>query len=93
MFFFLTGTDEHGQKIERAAKENNKTPLIFCNEISKTFLDLTKTLNLSNNDFIRTTEERHKKSGIFLKKKVKFICLNIQDGIQYPMKLFIMMMN
>ena len=61
--FFLTGTDEHGQKIERAAKENNKTPLIFCNEISKTFLDLTKTLNLSNNDFIRTTEERHKKSA------------------------------
>ena len=61
--FYLTGTDEHGQKIERAAKENNKTPLIFCNEISKTFLDLTKTLNLSNNDFIRTTEERHKKSA------------------------------
>ena len=61
--FYLTGTDEHGQKIERAAKENGKEPLVFCDEISKTFKDLTQTLNLSNNDFIRTTEERHKKSA------------------------------
>ena len=62
--FYLTGTDEHGQKIERAAKKNNKDPLAFCDEISKTFKDLTKTLNLSNDDFIRTTEERHKRSAI-----------------------------
>ena len=61
--FFLTGTDEHGQKIERAAKEQKKDPLEFCNEISKTFKDLTKILNLSNDDFIRTTEVRHKKSA------------------------------
>ncbi len=61
--FFLTGTDEHGQKIERAAKKNNSDTLKFCDEISKTFRDLTKTLNLSNNDFIRTTEERHKISA------------------------------
>ena len=61
--FFLTGTDEHGQKIERAAKENNKKPLEFCNQISQTFKDLAKTLNLSNNDFIRTTETRHIKSA------------------------------
>ena len=60
--FFLTGTDEHGQKIERAAKEQKKDPLEFCNEISKTFKDLTKILNLSNNDFIRTTEKRHYKA-------------------------------
>ena len=62
--FYLTGTDEHGQKIERAAKKNNKDPLAFCDEISKTFKDLTETLNLSNDDFIRTTEERHKRSAI-----------------------------
>ena len=62
--FYLTGTDEHGQKIERAAKDQNKDPLTFCDEISKTFKNLTTTLNLSNNDFIRTTEERHKKSAI-----------------------------
>ena len=61
--FYLTGTDEHGQKIERAAKEKNKDPLIFCDEISKTFKDLTIALNLSNDDFIRTTETRHKKSA------------------------------
>ena len=78
--FYLTGTDEHGQKIERAAKENNKDPLAFCDEISKTFKDLTETLNLSNDDFIRTTEERHKRSAIniwkILEKKGE-IYLNI----------------
>ena len=61
--FYLTGTDEHGQKIERAAKQNNQEPLEFCDNISKTFKDLTKILNLSNDDFIRTTESRHKKSA------------------------------
>ncbi len=59
---FLTGTDEHGLKIQRSAEKQNKDPKSFCDEISKTFEDLTKTLNLSNTDFIRTTEERHKKS-------------------------------
>ena len=58
-FFFLTGTDEHGQKIQRAAEKKNMDPLSFCDEISKTFKDLSKTLNLSNTDFIRTTESRH----------------------------------
>tara|TARA_B100000401_G_scaffold290852_1_gene199148 strand:+ start:120 stop:1655 length:1536 start_codon:yes stop_codon:yes gene_type:complete len=60
--FFLTGTDEHGLKIQRAAENNNKNPLEFCDEISKTFKELSKTLNLSNTDFIRTTEKRHYKS-------------------------------
>ena len=60
--FFLTGTDEHGLKIQRAAEKNNKKPLEFCNEISNTFKELSKTLNLSNNDFIRTTEPRHHES-------------------------------
>ena len=57
--FFLTGTDEHGQKIQRAAEKSNKDPLKFCDEISKTFRDLSALLNLSNDDFIRTTEKRH----------------------------------
>ena len=57
--FFLTGTDEHGQKIQRAAEKSNKDPLKFCDEISKTFRDLSAILNLSNDDFIRTTEKRH----------------------------------
>jgi len=57
--FFLTGTDEHGQKIQKASEKANKTPLEFCDEISKIFLDLCSTLNISNTDFIRTTEKRH----------------------------------
>ncbi len=60
--FFLTGTDEHGQKIQRAAEKKGMEPKAFCDEISKTFFDLSKILNLSNDDFIRTTEDRHKKS-------------------------------
>ena len=57
--YFLTGTDEHGLKIQREAEKNNKDPKEFCDELSITFKNLTKTLNLSNNDFIRTTEKRH----------------------------------
>ena len=63
---FLTGTDEHGLKIQRASENKGIDTLKFCNEISETFKDLTKTLNLSNTDFIRTTEKRHKKSVQFL---------------------------
>ena len=59
---FLTGTDEHGQKIQKEAEKNKKEPKIFCDEISETFRSLTKTLNLTNDDFIRTTESRHFKS-------------------------------
>ena len=66
--FFLTGTDEHGQKIQRAAHEKGMDPLLFCDEISRTFRELSKTLNLTNSDFIRTTEERHSKSVVNLWK-------------------------
>ncbi len=94
---FLTGTDEHGQKIQRAAENKGMDPKSFCDEISKTFFDLSKTLNLSNDDFIRTTENRHKKSVTnlwkILEKKMKFICQNIQDGILCQMKLFILKMK
>ena len=60
---FLTGTDEHGQKVEKSALLRQKTPQEFCDEISQKFRELTLTLNLSNDDFIRTTEERHKESA------------------------------
>ena len=59
---FLTGTDEHGQKIQKEAEKNKKEPKIFCDELSEKFKSLTKILNLSNDDFIRTTEKRHYKS-------------------------------
>ena len=60
--FFLTGTDEHGLKIQKAAEKNSLDPLTYCDKISKTFINLTRKLNLSNDDFIRTTENRHHKS-------------------------------
>ncbi|MDC2970841.1 methionine--tRNA ligase [Candidatus Pelagibacter sp.] len=60
--YFLTGTDEHGLKIQRSAEKAGKEPLVFCDKISQTFRDLSDTLNLSNTDFIRTTEARHKKT-------------------------------
>ncbi len=59
--FFLTGTDEHGQKIERAAQAAGKTPQQYADEISAEFRHLWKRMGISNDDFIRTTEERHKK--------------------------------
>jgi len=60
--YFLTGTDEHGLKIQREAEKNSKDVKFFCDELSNKFKDLTKTLNLSNDDFIRTTEVRHHRS-------------------------------
>lgn len=57
---FLTGTDEHGQKVEKSAAAKGKNPLEFCDEVSMRFRELTKFMNFSNDDFIRTTEERHK---------------------------------
>lgn len=60
--YFLTGTDEHGQKIERAAREAGLEPQAFTDKISGTFVELWKTLNVEYTDFIRTTEPRHKKT-------------------------------
>ena len=68
--FFLTGTDEHGQKIEKEAKKNKKEPQVFCDQLSETFRSLTKSLNLSNDDFIRTTERRHYRSVIEIWNKL-----------------------
>jgi len=59
--FFLTGTDEHGQKIERAAQAAGKTPQEFADEVSEKFRALWKRMGISNDDFIRTTEDRHKR--------------------------------
>ncbi|MBY6276675.1 methionine--tRNA ligase [Symbiobacterium thermophilum] len=59
--YFLTGTDEHGQKIERAALAEGKTPIQFVDEIVAGIKELWAALHISYDDFIRTTEERHKK--------------------------------
>jgi methionyl-tRNA synthetase len=59
--WFLTGTDEHGQKVEKAAAKNGLTPIEQCNTTVVRFQELWKRLGITNDDFIRTTEERHKK--------------------------------
>jgi methionyl-tRNA synthetase len=59
--WFLTGTDEHGQKIERSAEQAGRTPEEFATAISGEFRSLWKQFGITNDDFIRTTEERHKR--------------------------------
>ena len=59
---FLTGTDEHGQKVEKAAAARGQSPQAFTDEVSQRFRDLVTVMGFSNDDFIRTTEARHKRS-------------------------------
>ena len=56
---FLTGTDEHGQKVEKSAANAGIPPKAFVDEVSEHFRHMAQILNLSNDDFIRTTEPRH----------------------------------
>ncbi|HEX6841135.1 MAG TPA: methionine--tRNA ligase [Stellaceae bacterium] len=56
---FLTGTDEHGQKVEKSARAAGVDPQTFCDRVSQNFRDMTRLMNVSNDDFIRTTEPRH----------------------------------
>mgnify|MGYP001287150564 FL=1 len=60
--FFLTGTDEHGLKVQKKAKEMGVDPKKYVDDISKEFIKLSISLDCSNNDFIRTTDERHIKN-------------------------------
>ncbi|MBX9688997.1 MAG: methionine--tRNA ligase [Candidatus Obscuribacterales bacterium] len=71
--FFLTGTDEHGIKVEKAAAAAGKSPQEFVDEIAAKFQNAWKLLNISNDYFIRTTEERHKKvvQAVFAKMREK----------------------
>jgi methionyl-tRNA synthetase len=69
--WFLTGTDEHGQKIERAAQAAGKTPQQFTDEISAEFSALWKRMGLTPNDFIRTTSHRHKQGVQALWRKIR----------------------
>jgi methionyl-tRNA synthetase len=69
--WFLTGTDEHGQKIERAAQTAGKTPQQFTDEISAEFRTLWDRMGLTYDDFIRTTSERHKQGVQALWRKIR----------------------
>ncbi|TVR99222.1 MAG: methionine--tRNA ligase [Rhodospirillales bacterium] len=59
---FLTGTDEHGQKVDKAARAAGLEPKVFTDKVSENFRALARLMNFSNDDFIRTTEERHLRS-------------------------------
>jgi methionyl-tRNA synthetase len=69
--FFLTGTDEHGQKVEKASLTQNKDTQKFVDEMSQNFRDLIPFLGCEIDDFIRTTEDRHKNAAQFLWNKLK----------------------
>lgn len=59
--FFLTGLDEHGQKVAQAAEKSGKSPQEFCDKQAKSFKKAWQQLNISNNGFLRTTDKKHKK--------------------------------
>ena len=59
--FFLTGLDEHGQKVQQAAENLKLSPKAHCDKMAPRFIELWDKLHISNDDFIRTTEARHKK--------------------------------
>jgi len=70
--FYLTGTDEHGQKILQAAKEKEKDPQLLCDELSEKFKKLWEDLNITNDYFIRTTDPNHMKTvQLFVSKMLE----------------------
>ncbi|WP_343562541.1 methionine--tRNA ligase [Kiloniella sp. b19] len=80
---FLTGTDEHGQKVEKSAEKAGVDPQTFTDQVSQNFRDLTAGFGFSQDDFIRTTEERHKKACQALWKRLEekgFIYLGGYEG-------------
>lgn len=86
--FYLTGTDEHGTKLYRAAREKGLEPQKFCDEMSGSFVELVKVLNISNDYFVRTTDKRHEetvkklweacKKDIYLSKYRGFYCVGCE---------------
>src|SRR5581483_10123766 len=58
--FFLTGLDEHGQKVQQVAISEGKTPQVYCDALAESWEAFAKKLGLTNDDFVRTTQPRHK---------------------------------
>jgi methionyl-tRNA synthetase len=69
--YFLTGTDEHGQKIEKTAREQGLTPIELADKVVERFKEAWVKLGISHDDFVRTTQDRHKKLAIEFFKKVQ----------------------
>ena len=68
---FLTGLDEHGEKVQQAAEEHDLTPQAWCDSLAPAFHEIWKTLEISNDDFIRTTEERQVKAVQYLWERMR----------------------
>jgi methionyl-tRNA synthetase len=68
---FLTGTDEHGQKVEKSAAKAGDDPQDFVDKVSQNFRDLAALMNISNDDFVRTTEDRHREASQGLWKAIQ----------------------
>jgi len=68
--YFLTGTDEHGQKVEEAAKAGGMEPIQLADKVVENYLNLWPRLSVSNNDFVRTTQPRHEKGASHLFKQL-----------------------
>ena len=78
---FLTGTDEHGQKVEKSANKAGVSPQEFTDQVSEGFRNLTQVMGFSNDDFIRTTEKRHKENAVRIWHKLKdYIYLDKYSG-------------
>src|SRR5213595_1420693 len=60
--FFLTGLDEHGQKVQQAAIAEGKSPQAYCDELAESWKVFAEKLGLTNDDFVRTTDARHKET-------------------------------
>src|SRR6266481_2466648 len=69
--FFLTGLDEHGQKVQQTALAEGKQPQAYCDELAKAWKDFAAKLELTNDDFVRTTEPRHKQVVQAILSKLK----------------------
>jgi methionyl-tRNA synthetase len=80
--YFLTGTDEHGAKVAEIAEESGKSPQEFTDEISEEFKEAWKNLDISNNDFIRTTDDKHKKIVVDILNTLKDKGVLYEDDYQ-----------
>ena len=69
--FFLTGVDEHGEKVAQTAHEHNMDPQAWCDSLVGKFQEMNQALSITNTDFIRTTEDRHKKTVQAVWQKLK----------------------
>ena len=86
--WLLTGTDEHGQKIERSAKAAGQTPLEFATGVSSQFRSLWDRMGLKYDDYIRTTEERHRKGGAEVFRGAKEQRVYLQGQLYGPVLRF-----